>query len=111
MSEEKKTINVPSMCDKHRSILVHKSKFKQHDPWMALEMSAQITLMQAILFEDKFHIKYGGDPMAINKVGCLACFCPHILEKIIQIAKKSKPKIEAVGNIKKFGESFKTLNS
>lgn len=109
MSEkEVKTIKPAQMCYPHRYELVHKAKFKEHDPWMALEISATLALTQAALAENKYHIKYGSDPEMIGNVGCLACFCPNVFKKIVATAKEHK-RGDFIAEIKKIGDGFQTL--
>lgn len=104
---DNKRIDCPPMCERHRSELIHGAKFKMGDPWMALEVVSQLALVQATLADKKYLIKYSNDPMGINRVGCLACFSPKIFKEIIDVAKKTRD----IGEVKKIGERFDTLNS
>lgn len=101
MSEERITIKPKSLCDHCRSKLVHKAKFKKTDPWMALEMTTVLVLVQKALSDKKFLIKYGNDVEGINRIDCLGCFLPDMLNKIIETAKsKDLEKVKALGDLK-----------
>lgn len=101
MSDEKREpVKPKSLCNNCRSDLIHGSKFKQTDPWMALEITALLTLMNVALKDNKFLIKYGNDVYGINRIECLGCFIPLTLEKIISVAKKTRDlgKVKAIGD-------------
>ena len=103
MKKENKQISIPSFCEYHRSRLVHGAKFREKDPWMALEVASQIAMLQAIMVSNTFHIKFGGDVEKIQNVGCLACFENKTFKQLVKIAKKNK----SIKDIKEFGDSFK----
>lgn len=84
------TIKPKTMCERCRSNLIHKSKFKMNDSWMSLEMMCTLLLVTKALNENKYHIKYGNDPEGINKIQCLGCFLPDKLNDVIKIAKEDK---------------------
>ena len=100
MSEEKKEPVRPNpLCHQCRSNLIHKAKYKQTDPWMALEITSMLTLMNVALKSKKFHIQYGGDVYEISKIKCLGCYHPETLERIIKVAKETRDlkQIKAIG--------------
>lgn len=99
-STEKKTLRPKSLCEKCRTSLIHGAKYKRHDPWMALEVTSLLTLINLALKDNKFLIKYGNDAMAINRISCLGCFLPDKLKEIIKIAKETRD----LAKIKAFGE-------
>lgn len=101
MSDEKITIKPKPLCYPCRYKLMHKAKFKQTDPWMALEIMATMVLVQNALVDKKYLIKYGNDVEGINRIECLSCFLPDMMKKIIEAAKgKDLEKVKALGELK-----------
>lgn len=100
MSEDNKEPVKPNpLCPKCRSNLIHRAKYKESDPWMALEITAMLTLMNVAFKSNKFHIQYGGDVYEISKIKCLGCYQPDTLERIIKVEKDTRDlsKIKAIG--------------
>lgn len=97
MSEEKITLKPKKLCEHCRSKLIHKSKFKKSDPWMSLEIMTTMVLISKAMSDKKFLIKYGNDVEGINKIDCLGCFVPEILNSVIETAKsKDLNKVQAM---------------
>lgn len=101
MSDEKKPLKPNSLCSKCRSNLIHGAKFRQSDPWMALEVT--LSLINVALEKRKFHIAYGGQVENIEKIKCLGCYNPEELATMTKIAKDTRDILK----IKEFGETFK----
>lgn len=101
MSDERTVIKPKPLCDRCRSNLIHKSKFKMTDPWMALEMATMLVLARNVLDDKKYLIKYGSDVEGINRIECLGCFLPDTLNKVIEVAKtKDLEKIKVLAGLK-----------
>ncbi len=100
MSDEKKPVKPNSLCPQCRSNLIHGARFRQSDPWMALEITALLTLMTVALKSNKFHIQYGGDVYQIEKIKCLSCYQPETFKRIIDVAKKTRDleQVKAIGD-------------
>lgn len=103
---EKRPVRPNPMCGQCRSNLIHGAKFKQKDPWVALEVTTLLTLLTISLDDKKFLIKYGNDVYGVEKIPCLGCFLPNHFKNIIQIAKQTR-KIEAV---KAYGDKLINQN-
>lgn len=103
---EKRPVRPNPMCGQCRSNLIHGAKFRQTDPWMALEVATLLTLLNLALDEKNFHIKYGNDVYGVEKIPCLGCFIPEHFKNIIQVAKQTR-KIEAV---KAYGDKIISKN-
>lgn len=99
-SENKITLKPKPLCERCRSKLVHKAKFKKTDPWMALEISAMMVLVQRVIKDKNYLIKYGNDIEAINRIDCLGCFIPGVLNEIIETAKgKDLHKVQSLKDL------------
>lgn len=98
---DKPRIEIPDMCQKHQSLLVHQAGYKETDPWRALIIMSQITLFQASTADPNLHKKLGGNIENIKNMGCLACFKPDVFGEIVEAAKSKD-----TGAIKKLGESY-----
>jgi hypothetical protein len=99
MSDEKQPLKPNSLCSKCRSNLIHGAKYRQADPWMALEVTALLTLVNVTLKSNKFHIQYGGDLYQIERIKCLSCYQPEAFQRIIEVAKETRDltKVKAIG--------------
>lgn len=99
--EDKKTIAPKPLCKKCRVKIVHGSKFKESDPWMALEIASTLALVRKTLDSKNYLIKYGNDVTGINRIECLGCFSPDVVELIIETAKVDKDvsKIKAMSEV------------
>ena len=95
-NEKKEPVKPNSFCGNCRSKLIHKSKFKPSDPWMALEIAALLICVNAALKDNRFLIKYGNDVYGINRISCLGCFLPAKIDHIIKVASTTKD----IGKIK-----------
>lgn len=100
MSDEKKPLKPNSMCPQCRANLIHGAKYRQADPWMALEVTALLTLVNVTLKSNKFHIQYAGELYNIEKIKCLACYQPEAFQRIIKVAKETRDlaKVKAIGD-------------
>ena len=103
MNEEKKPLKPNSLCSKCRSNLIHGAKFRQSDPWMALEVTTLLSLINVTLEKRKFHIAYGGDVENIEKIKCLGCYNPDEFLAMTKIAKDTRDILK----VKEYGENFK----
>lgn len=101
MNKEQTFINVPVLCDTHRFLLIRQARYKETDPWMALEVAAQIALFQAATVYPGTHEKIGKDITRVSELGCLACYRPDAFGEIVEIAKKHD-----LGLIKELGEKW-----
>lgn len=99
--EERKTLRPRQLCEQCRSNLIHGAKFKQKDPWMALEIASLLTLINMALTDNKYLIKYGNDVMGVNQIYCLGCFLPEKFKKIIKVAKDTR----SIKAVKALGET------
>lgn len=106
MSEPQKQIKAPQMCEKHRALLIHGTKFKKNDPWQILEVVSTIVLLQAASSQKVTHDKIGDDFTKIETIGCLACWCPDVFSKIVRMVKGQKKVEQFAPMLKKYGESF-----
>ena len=106
MSEPQKKITVPKMCENHRSLLIHGTRFKKNDPWQMLEVVANIVLFQAASANSLTHEKIGNDISKLQDLGCLACYSPDVFSKVVRMAKGVKKVDQFAPMLKKCGESF-----
>jgi hypothetical protein len=104
LSEDKPTVVVPDMCQKHQSLMIHQTGFKEADPWRALVIVSQIALFQAATCDNEVHKKIDGDITRIGELGCLACYKPDAFGEIIHVA--SITKTHALKYIKALGERW-----
>lgn len=88
MTETTQTIRPAPFCERCRSTLIHKSKFKKTDPWRSLEITSMMVLIHNVMNEKNYLIKYGNEIHGISMIKCLGCFMPEMMKKIIEIAKE-----------------------
>lgn len=100
--QEKKPIKPNPLCYPCRYSLIRGAKFKESDPWMALEIGTLLTLINITLKKKKFHIAYAGDVENIERIKCLGCYLPDDLKEIIKIAKETR----SIESVKSFGENY-----
>lgn len=94
-----------SLCATHRWLLVSQAGFRPKDPWIALEIAAQVALFQACSADKRIHARLGGDIMRIGEIGCMACMKPDAFGEVVNAA-ASNTKDAAIGAIKRLGESW-----
>lgn len=97
----KAPVQVPNMCDKHQSLLVHQAGFTRLHPWRALIIAAQVSLFQAAMSRPTTHQRLGGDITNLSSLGCLACYQPDSFGQIVEAAKS-----EGLSAVKKLGERW-----
>lgn len=94
-------INIPNMCDKHQSLLVHQAGYRESDPWRVVIIAAQIALFQAATADPQTHARVGGDLTKLADLGCLACYKPDAFGEVVEVAKSHD-----IGQIKALGERW-----
>lgn len=97
MTEER--VDVPAMCMKHQSLLVHQVGVTKDGPWRSLIIMAQIALFQAATAREGTYEKLGGDITRLKQLGCLACYQPDRFGEIVAAAQKGE-------SIKELGEKW-----
>ena len=105
MSDEKRVLKPNSLCGQCRHNLIIGARFKESDPWMALELGTVLSLITITCNKNKFHIAYGGDVYNIEKIKCLGCYNPEEMKAITKIAKDTR----SIEKVKEYGESFKEV--
>lgn len=102
MSGERPKIEIPEMCQKHKSLLVQQAGYSRTEPWRALIIMAQLALFQGAAADPVFWERVDNDPTKVDRIGCLACFKPDRFGEIVEAAKnKNDP-----GAIKRLGDSY-----
>ena len=91
------------MCQKHQFLLVNQLNYSEDDPWRALLVVSQITLLQAVTCDPKTHEKIGKDITNISTLGCLACYKPDAFGEIVDAGSKG-----GIAAIKELGEKWVT---
>lgn len=84
MSEGRRQIAVPSMCQKHQRLLLGQIGVGPDGPWRAHIVVAQIALFQGTTAHPDTYHRIGGDVQRIAELGCLACFRPDTFGAIVQ---------------------------
>lgn len=83
-------VNVPNMCKKHQSLLIHQVGISEDGPWRSLIIMAQIALFQAATIREGIYEKLNGDISKLDSLGCLACYMPDKFGEIVDTAIKEK---------------------
>lgn len=96
---EKPLVNVPNMCKKHQSLLIHQVGIPETGPWRSLIIMAQIALFQAATVREGMYEKIDGDITRLSEIGCLACYMPDRFGEIVDAAQNQR-------SIKELGESW-----
>lgn len=99
--DEQPTIQVPNMCQKHQSLLVHQTGYTGADPWRTLVIVAQMALFQGATADPATYERIGGDIMRLPELGCLACYKPDLFGEVVEAAKSKD-----IGAIKALGERW-----
>lgn len=99
-------IHLPSMCDKHRSLLVHQCGYGPQHPWRVLEIAAQVALFQGATADPKIYAEMGGQIEGVSSLGCLACRKPDLFGAIVDKVQKTFPREAHIGAIKALGERW-----
>lgn len=105
MSLPENAIMMPSMCQRHRQLLVQQTRFGPNDPWQVLEIGTQIALFQGATCDPKVHEQIGGDVHKVHTLGCLACRKPDLFGQIVDAAQKAGKK-NAFNAVKALGEKW-----
>lgn len=101
MPDAKPRIEVPQLCQKHQSLLVHQLGFTPDDPWRALIIMTNIALFQAATARPATHERLGGVIERLPELGCLACYLPDAFGEIVDAVQR-----EGLGAIKPLGEKW-----
>ncbi len=93
---DQKPLEVPQMCARHQSLLVHQVGVPPTGPWRALIVMAQVALFQAVSTDKAAWEQSGGDVTKLSRLGCFACFKPDAFGEIVKTAIKGES-IKALG--------------
>lgn len=99
-------VNMPSLCQTHRVLLVRQCAYGPSDPWLALEVATQVALFQGATADDKVYAQIGGDITRLAEVGCLACRKPDLFGQLIDKVQRTFPRSARIAAIKELGEAW-----
>jgi len=99
-------IKVSPLCDTHRYLLVSQTGFGKADPWVVLEVAAQIALFQACTADDRIYARVAGNAHRIPELGCMACLKPDSFGAIVAEVQACPVKDDAIGAVKALGERW-----
>ena len=88
MSDERPAVMLQPICNRHGAALMHALKLRESDPWLAHYVTAQILLFGMATADARIHKRapeLGDMSVVLAEIGCLACFLPGSMARVIRI--------------------------
>lgn len=101
MANERPTVMVPAICDKHKTLLLQQLGIGREGPWQSTIVAAQITLFQGAAAHPSTHERIGDDITRITELGCLACDRPEVFGEAVNAWKQG-----GLGAVKALGDRY-----
>ena len=99
-------VHIQNLCPRHRhDLIVRRLRIKPNEPWLVVEVTAQILLFQRAAASPKIHARTEGDAenlsLVLAELGCLACWDRDGYNRAVLLLRKGVDHAAAVARMER----------